>query len=96
MIWDPTWTVVEEDVEKTVFLFPNPVGRGQTLHLSGNTNAFDAVVLCDLCGHTLFKATGHPVGEFVVSLPADLARGCYIVKLMNGDSVLRYEKLLVK
>ena len=26
----------------------------------------------------------------------DFARGCYIVKLMRGDAVVKYEKLLVK
>ena len=96
MIWDPNWNTVEEDLEKAVYLFPNPIERGQTLHLSGNTNAFDAVVLCDLCGRTLFKATGNAVGDFAMTMPSDIAKGCYIVKLMNGDAVVKYEKLMVK
>ena len=95
MIWDPSWSIAEEGNE-AVYLFPNPVERGQTLHISGNCDTFDAVALCDLCGRTLMKASGHAVGEFTVTLPADLAKGCYIVKLMRNGAVVRYEKLMVK
>ena len=95
MIWDPSWNALEE-AGSAVYLFPNPVERGQTLHLSGNTHQFDAVVICDLCGHTIFKATGRPVGDFAVALPDDMPQGCYIVKLMRNNSVVKYEKLLVK
>jgi len=95
MIWDPSWNALEE-AGCAVYLFPNPVERGQTLHLSGNTHQFDAVVICDLCGHTIFKATGRPVGDFAVALPEDMPQGCYIVKLMRNNSVVKYEKLLVK
>lgn len=96
MIWDPTWTELEENLGQVVYLFPNPVQHGQVLHVSGNCNQFDAVVICDLCGHTLLKATGHAVGDFAVTLPNDLAQGCYLVKLMRNGSVVKYEKLLVK
>ena len=95
MIWDPTWNAVEVE-EEAVFLFPNPIERGQILHLSGNAHQFDAVVLCDLCGRTMFKAMGNAVGDFAFTLPADFSRGCYIVKLMRNGSVVKYEKLLVK
>ena len=95
MIWDPSWSIAEEGNE-AVYLFPNPVERGQTLHISGNCDTFDAVALCDLCGRTLMKASGHAVGEFTVTLPADLAKGCYIVKLMRNGCVVKYEKLMVK
>lgn len=95
MIWDPTWNAIAENTE-AVFLFPNPVDAGQTLHVSGNSNQFDAVTLCDLNGRTLLKATGNAVGDFAVSLPPDLAQGCYIVKLMRNGTVVKYEKLLVK
>lgn len=95
MIWDPTWNVVEEGGD-AVYIFPNPIERGQTLHLSGNARQFDAVVICDLCGRTLLKASGNAVGDFAVTLPADFSRGCYIVKLMRNKSVVKYEKLMVK
>lgn len=95
MIWDPTWNAVEGPQE-AVYLFPNPVGAGQTLHVSGNCNELDAVVICDLCGRTLFKTMGKAVGDFVVTLPADFSKGCYIVKIMRGNTVVKYEKLLVK
>ena len=95
MIWDPSWSIAEEGNE-AVYLFPNPVERGQTLHISGNCDTFDAVALCDLCGRTLMKASGHAVGEFTVTLPAELAKGCYIVKLMRNGCVVKYEKLMVK
>ena len=95
MIWDPTWSAVEETSE-AVFLFPNPIEAGLVLHVSGNSNSFDAVVICDLSGRTLLKATGNAVGDFAVTLPNDLAKGCYIVKLMRNGSVVKYEKLLVK
>ena len=95
MIWDPTWSAVEETSE-AVFLFPNPIEAGQVLHVSGNSNSFDAVVICDLSGRTLLKAIGNAVGDFAVTLPNDLAKGCYIVKLMRNGSVVKYEKLLVK
>ena len=93
MIWDPSWTAVEEGSE-AVCLFPNPIDRGQTLHLSGN--AIDAVVLCDLYGRTVLKAS-NPIGDdCVVTLPADLAQGCYIVKVLRNGAVVKYEKLMVK
>ena len=95
MIWDPTWSAVEETSE-AVFLFPNPIEAGQVLHVSGNSNPFDAVAICDLSGRTLLKAIGNAVGDFAVTLPNDLAKGCYIVKLMRNGSVVKYEKLLVK
>ena len=93
MIWDPSWSLAEEE---PVYLFPNPVEAGQTLHLSGNNSMFDAVVLCDLSGRTLLKASGHAVGDFAITIPSDLAKGCYIVKLMRNGSVVKYEKLLVQ
>lgn len=95
MIWDPTWTVIEE-VQEVVYLFPNPVEAGQTLHVSGNCNTFDAVTICDLCGRTLLKASGQVVGDFAVTLPGGFAKGCYIVKLMCNGNVVKYERLMVK
>ena len=95
MIWDPTWNTVDED-NTSVYLFPNPIERGQVLHLSGNAHQFDAVAICDLCGRTMFKATGSAVGDFTVTIPTDFNRGCYIVKLMRNGNVVKYEKLLVK
>lgn len=95
MIWDPNWSVVEEN-SVDAYLFPNPIECGQTLHLSGDRNAFDAVAICDLCGRTLFKTSGHLAGDFAVTLPDGFAKGCYIVKLMCNGNVLKYEKLLVK
>ena len=95
MIWDPSWSL-DEDLNEPVYLFPNPIEAGQALHVSGNQNAFDAVIVCDLCGHILMKATGNAVGDFAITLPRDLSRGCYIVKLMRGNAVVKYEKLLVK
>ena len=95
MIWDPTWNVVGEETAN-VSIFPNPVEHGQTLHVSGNNGAFDAVVLCDLSGRTLLRAKGDATSDFVITLSADMAQGCYIVKLMNNGGVVKYEKLLVK
>jgi hypothetical protein len=95
MIWDPNWTDVEERNEN-VYLFPNPVESGQTLHLSGNCNAFDAIAICDMCGRTLLKASGNAVQDFAVTLPNGFAKGCYMVKLMRNGAVVKYEKLLVK
>ena len=94
MIWDPNWNVEEE--QAGVFLFPNPIHRGQALHLSGNAQQFDAVAICDLCGRTVLKAAGNAVGDFAVTIPSDFSRGCYIVKLMCNGNVVKYEKLLVK
>lgn len=95
MIWDPTWNNVEETNE-AVYLFPNPIEHGQTLHVSGNCNTFDGIVICDLCGRTILKAAGNQVGEFSITLPEGLAQGCYIVKLTRNGSAVKYEKLLVK
>ena len=97
MIWDPSWDIAEQQTSQAVYLFPNPVERGQTLHLSGHCGTFDAVTVCDMMGHTLFKtSTGNTKGSCQLTLPRDLQRGCYIVKLMRGDKVVKYEKLLVK
>ena len=93
MIWDPTWNAVEE-TQETVTVFPNPVEHGQTLRVSGNS--LEAVVLCDLCGRTVLKASNHIGDDCVVALPADLSKGCYIVKVLRNGAVIKYEKLLVK
>jgi endonuclease I len=95
MIWDPNWNTVEETPE-AIYLFPHPVARGQLLHLSGNTQQFDAVAICDLCGRTIYKATGNAVGDFSITIPSDFRTRCYIVKLMHKGNVVKYEKLLVK
>ena len=96
MIWDPNWTAVGEETEQPVYLFPNPIEAGQTLHVSGNMSQFDAIVVCDLCGRTLLKTTGKAQGGHELTLPNNMAKGCYIVKLMRGNAVVKYEKLLVK
>ena len=93
MIWDPTWNTVEETME-SVAVFPNPVDHGQTLHVYGN--AIDGVVLCDLCGRTVLKANTHVGDDCVVTLPDDMAQGCYIVKVLRNGVVVKFEKLLVK
>jgi len=95
MIWDASWSL-NESSETMVYLFPNPIEAGQTLQLSGNNQQFDAIVICDLSGRTLLKATGNAVGDGSVALPNDFAKGCYIVKLMRNNAVVKYEKLLVK
>ena len=95
MIWDPSWNVVEE-TSSAVYLFPNPIESGKTLHVSGNCVDFDAIIICDLCGRTLLKASGYAVGDFAVTLPNGFAKGCYIVKLMRNGAVVKYEKLMVK
>ena len=94
MIWDPSWNLVDE-IQTTVYLFPNPVEAGQTLHVSGNSKVFDAIAICDMCGRTLLKATGNAVADFAVTLPNGFAKGCYLVKLMRNGAVVKYEKLLV-
>ena len=93
MIWDPTWNTLEETAE-SVAIFPNPIEHGQTLRVSGN--AIDGVVLCDLCGRTVLKANCVIGDDCVMTLPDDLAQGCYIVKVMRNGGVVKYENLLVK
>ena len=95
MIWDPTWNAVEENLD-AAYLFPNPIERGQTMHLVGNAQRFDAVLLYDLCGRTVLKVTSDAVGDIKVTIPADFSQGCYIVKMMRNNSVVKYQKLLVK
>ena len=95
MIWDPTWNVVGEG-DEYVSISPNPVKQGQTLHLSGNAHRFDALAICDMCGRTLLKAKCDATGDFAVVIPADMAQGCYLVKLMRNGNVVKYEKLMVK
>ena len=96
MIWDSNWNAIEDGSNEAIYLFPNPIDRGQTLHVSGNCQAFDAVVLCDLCGRTLLKAAGDSVGEFSLNIPGNLAKGCFVVKLIRNGAVAKYEKLMVK
>ena len=95
MIWDASWSLNEE-VNELVYLFPNPVESGQTLHVSGNSSGFDAIVVCDLSGRTLLKASGDAVGEFSLVLPSGFAKGCYIVKLVRNNAVVKYGKLMVR
>jgi hypothetical protein len=94
MIWDPTWNAVGEETAK-VSIYPNPVGHGQALHLSG-CNAIDAMTIFDLCGRTVLKVNGVIGDDCVVTLPDELAQGCYIIKFLRNGTVIKYEKLLVK
>ena len=93
MIWDPTWNAIGEETD-AIALFPNPIEHGQTLHVCGN--AIDGVVLCDLCGRMVLKVDTRANDDCIVTLPDDLAQGCYIVKVMRNGTAVRYEKLLVK
>lgn len=88
-------TGVEEALE-AVCLFPNPIETGGTLRVSGGSRQFDALALCDLCGRTLFEATGDTTGGLTVTLPDTFAPGCYLVRLTQDNKVVRYEKLLVR
>ena len=88
-------TGVEEAVE-AVCLFPNPIETGQTLRVSGGSQQFDAMALCDLCGRTLFEAKGDTVGGLTITLPDTFAPGCYLVRLTRNNGVVRNEKLLVR
>ena len=54
------------------------------------------VPACVRAGRTLLKATGDAVGEFSVVLPAGFAKGCYIVKLLRNNAVVKYGKLMVR
>ena len=97
MIWDPTWNAVEESAEEAISIFPNPVDSGQMLHVKGAFNAFDALTFYDLSGRKVFKAGMVNAGnDFSITLPNDMAKGCYIVKLTRNGSVVKYEKLFVK
>ncbi len=103
-ISDPSETVcatvtyydVEEDLNEPVYLFPNPIEQGQEMHLSGNQWKFDSVVICDLCGHVMLKAAGKSQGGFAVTIPVDMPRGCYIVRLMKDDEIVKNLKLMVR
>ena len=95
MIWDPSWSL-DENMNELVYLFPNPVEAGHEIYVSGKQEVFDALIISDLCGRVLMKATGNAVGDFALTLPHDLAKGCYIVRMMRGNVVVKYEKLLVK
>lgn len=97
MIWDPDWQVEENTAgDAPVYVFPNPVARGGELHISGNQWQFDALIICDLCGHKLMKASGPSVGGFSILIPGDLQPGCYFVKMMKGERVVKNLKLIVK
>ena len=91
-----TYSDVEENSNEPVYLFPNPIERGQEMHLSGNQWKFDSVVVCDLCGHIMLKAAGKSQGGFAVTIPVDMPRGCYIVRLMNGSETVKNLKLMVR
>ena len=96
MIWDPTWNEVGENPTQAVYLFPNPVERGRTLHLSGNYNSFDSAEVCDMMGRTVTTTANKSKDCQEIPLPKDIRHGCYIVKLMRNGTVVKYEKLLVK
>lgn len=91
-----TYQGIDEGLNDPVYIFPNPVERGHELHLSGNQWKFDSVVVCDLCGHKILKASGRSIGGFSLLIPADMQRGCYIVKLMKDDRVVKNLKLVVR
>ena len=91
-----TYQGVGEDLDEPVYIFPNPVERGQEIHLSGNQWKFDSVVICDLCGRKMLKASGKSVRGFSLLIPADMQRGCYFVKLVKDGRTVKVLKLIVK
>ena len=42
------------------------------------------------------KASGPSVGGFSILIPGDLQPGCYFVKMMKGERVVKNLKLIVK
>ena len=97
MIWDPNWSVSEDiPLNVPVYLFPNPVERGEAVHLSGNEYKFDAVEICDLCGHQIAKTAGNAIGGLEIDVPASMEPGLYIVRLMKKGRIVKNLKLNVK
>ena len=96
MIWDPNWSVFEDDENGFVYVFPNPVERGNTIHLSGNEWKFDAIAICDLCGHVVAKASGVSSGGLSITIPKDMQMGLYFVKLSKDGEIVKNLKLMVR
>lgn len=96
MIWDSNWSFTEENEDESVYIFPNPVAKGNAIHLSGNEWKFDAVAIYDLCGHVVAKTSGVSLGGLSILIPEGMQTGLYFVKLMKNGRVVKNLKLDVR
>ena len=96
MIWDSSWSFAEEVEDEPIYIFPNPVEKGNVIHLSGNEWKFDAVAIYDLCGHVVAKTSGFSLGGLCITVPEGMQTGLYFVKLMKNGRVVKNLKLDVR
>jgi len=71
--------------DEEIFIFPNPVSRGMSIHLSTRRDDITDVVVQNMLGEIVFRknVTGAAVHE--ISVPAEsLQEGIYFVKVNTG------------
>ena len=95
MIWDPNWSVDENNSESVASIHPNPVQRGGTLYIYTGNQPMDQVMVYDLSGRLLLQM--HVENDEMPSLilPNDLQSGFYLLRLCDGNSVVTNKKLLI-
>ena len=95
MIWDPNWTLTNNDSESSIAIYPNPVQRGGTLSLYVGSRQVDQVAIYDLSGRLLLQL--HVTSDEIptLTLPNELQSGFYLLRLIDGNRVVMNRKLLI-
>jgi len=95
MIWDPTWTDVDEFQDSDIAVFPNPVCRGGEVSFDFGQQQVDQVTLCDISGRILLKIDIYNDVRTIFALPSNIRSGFYFLQIYQGGRIVMNSKLLI-
>jgi endonuclease I len=95
MIWDPNWSVTNDEMVSGVSVYPNPLRPGATLYLLGDVKEANQVAIFDVSGRMVLQMELKDAKNPSLVLPNDLQKGFYLLQLRNGNSVVMNRKLLI-
>jgi hypothetical protein len=88
---------VEEDHSNPLNLsvFPNPLHRGDWLHIAYPGREMEALSVVSINGQTVFKKVERQKENTEIMLPP-LSPGLYVISLTMADGTVFHEKLLLR
>lgn len=72
---------------KSVSLYPNPAKKGDMLQLITRNSKVDKIEIINTSGQLLYSSSPTQTGSINILLPASLASGEYIVRVITGNKV---------
>ncbi|GAB2809495.1 T9SS type A sorting domain-containing protein [Ferruginibacter profundus] len=70
-----------------ITLYPNPVKQGENIKVSLQNITARKMELTTVAGQVVWSNKNNSTGSFIISLPAALAKGMYMVKIFTDDAV---------